>query len=90
MNEVDCTGFDKDASAPDTQDKTDMITAGATVMDAWLIEVLKNPTEMLKMGQKALPYQYWTSQELLGIFKGTPEGENSRKRAGTNQSPKKP
>ena len=43
LHEVDLTGFDPNASAPDTADKADMITSGATAMEAWLIEVLKIP-----------------------------------------------
>jgi Family of unknown function (DUF5906)/Domain of unknown function (DUF3854) len=78
---ISCEGFDRNANAPTTEDKTDMVASSAAPLDLWLTGVLKEREHYLVLGQVALTYQYWSAEQLLERFKAMPGNTERRETA---------
>jgi hypothetical protein len=75
---VPMTGFNPDGEARMTFDKADMVAGSSSPLDMWLRLLKAHPKEVLMMDKQQLTHQYWTADELLRLFKRTPDGADSR------------
>lgn len=71
-------GFDPNAEALATSDKYNMVDSGSSAHEAWVREITRFPDQALVMGKLKLPYELWTAEELLRLFKSTEGNEQSR------------
>lgn len=62
---VDLTGFDPRAAAPRTKARTIVVEASADNIDGILIDLFKNPTEILSVNGVMTDKQLYTATELL-------------------------
>lgn len=66
--EVDLTGFNPNAEAPETQAKKEMVDAGRSEHTAWCVELLRNPDNVLRLGDAVIEYDLFTVEDLLAIY----------------------
>jgi Domain of unknown function (DUF3854)/Family of unknown function (DUF5906) len=69
---VDLTGFDPRAPAPQTAARAEMISASGSETDYLIRELLEAPDAYLKLGDTAIPRSLFTVRELIALL--DPEG----------------
>jgi Family of unknown function (DUF5906)/Domain of unknown function (DUF3854) len=78
LRKLDLGDFDPDAEPPVGADKIAMRLATSTSHAAWLQGVYDFPDEYLVMDNVALPYEFWSTHDLLTLFKRTHGNQDSR------------
>lgn len=65
---LDLTGFDPTAPAPDTAAKATMVQANLTEVEAWCYKLKEDPDTCLRTGSVIIPYGLYRVQDLITIY----------------------
>ena len=65
---LDLTGIEAASRAPDTAARQNMVADGQSDVGSWVRGLKEDPDHILKMGDKKLEGDLWTSQDLLLVY----------------------
>lgn len=67
---LDLTGFDPFAPAPNTASKHVMVAASRTEVEAWCFKLKEDPDTCLRAGGNTIPYGLFRCEDLINIYAG--------------------
>lgn len=80
---VDLTGFDPTAPAPDTAAKAKMVEASRSEIENWAAKLKEDPDTCLRSGAAIVPFSLFRSKELIDLFAGA-DGKKPYEKTLTN------
>jgi hypothetical protein len=80
---IDLSGFDPTAPAPDTFAKAAMVAASRSEIENWTFKLREDPDTCLRSGAVVLPYGLYTCRQLIDIYAGD-EGKKPYEKTMTN------
>lgn len=66
--QLDLTGFDPTAPAPDTEAKHTMVQANLTEVEAWCYKLKEDPDTCLRSGNIIIPFALFRVQDLISLY----------------------
>ena len=79
---LDLTGFDPTAPAPDTASKDAMVAASRSEVEAWAYKLREDPDTALRVGGAVIPFSLFRIKDLVDIYAG--EGKKPYEKTMTN------
>jgi len=67
---LDLTGFDPTAPAPNTASKQTMVEANRTEVETWCYKLREDPDTCLRVGGKIIPFGLFRCSDLVDIYAG--------------------
>lgn len=72
---LDLTGFDPTAPAPETASKGAMVQASRTELESWAFKLKEDPDTCLRNGKTIVSFGLFTVKQLVDIYVGSGEGK---------------
>jgi tmRNA-binding protein len=72
---VDLTGFDHTAPAPDTRSKAAMVAASRSEIENWCYKLKEDPDTCLRSGETIIPFSLFRSKDLIDVYASINDGK---------------
>lgn len=79
---IDTTGFDPTAPAPNTASKQAMVAASRSEVEAWAFKLKEDPDTCLRSGNAVIPFGLFRCKDLIDIYAG--DGKKPYEKTMTN------